>query len=327
MVEKAFTGPFAARFQALLDEKRAQGYIYKEQSRLLHMLDKMSLDYDCKDGLPKQLVLDFVRKQPHWSQGTQESRVFAARLAAVYLSVHGIHAYVCDSTAVTRKDAAFKAHIFTCAEISAIFSAADNIKPNRSNSHYLYPVLLRMLYGCGLRISEALKLRMKDVDIEEGVLKIKDAKNHRDRLVPMHDSLVEYCRRYCKQIHMTYQDDDYFFQSRRGQYHDGTVYHYFRELLFRCGISHGGRGSGGPRLHDLRHTFCVRSLRQMLENGLSSETALQLLSTYVGHSDMSATGRYLQMTADIYPEVVSRFESLFADVLPGMEVSLDEEAH
>lgn len=58
----------------------------------------------------------------------------------------------------------------------------------------------------------------------------------------MHDSLVKYCREYSQKLHPVYSDDDWFFASRKGQYHEGTIYHYFRELLFRAGISHGGRG-------------------------------------------------------------------------------------
>lgn len=90
MNEKRFVGPFAEYFTALVEEKRAQGYAYTERTRLLHTLDRMSLDYDCSGGLPKQLVLDYVTRQPHWSQATQESRVYTAHIAAVYLSRHGI---------------------------------------------------------------------------------------------------------------------------------------------------------------------------------------------------------------------------------------------
>lgn len=90
MNEKRFVGPFAEYFTALVEEKRAQGYAYTERTRLLHTLDRMSLDYDCSGGLPKQLVLNYVTRQPHWSQATQESRVYTAHIAAVYLSRHGI---------------------------------------------------------------------------------------------------------------------------------------------------------------------------------------------------------------------------------------------
>lgn len=321
MNEKRFVGPFAEYFTALVEEKRAQGYAYTERARELHILDKMSLEYNCTGGLPQQLVLDYVARQPHWSQATQENRVHTAHIAAVYLSRHGITAYDCDKGIVTKHGGEFAPYIFTDEEICRIFEQADHITPNRSNNHLLHPVLMRMLYGCDLRISEALKLKMCDVDLKNGVLKVNNSKNHKDRLVPMHDSLVKYCREYAQKLHPDHADDGWFFASRKGPYHEGTIYHYFRELLFRAGISHGGRGTG-PRLHDLRHTFCVKSLHKMLEQGIPAEKALQLLSFYVGHGDLSATGRYLRLTAEVFPEVSARFENWFQG--QGLEVACDE---
>lgn len=173
MNEKGFMDPFAEYFTALVEEKRSQGYVYTERARELRILDRMSLEYDCTGGLPEQLVLDYVARRSHWSQATQENRVHTAHIAAVYLSKHGVSAYDCDKGIVTKHGGKFAPYIFTNEEIFLIFEQADHIAPNRSNNHLLHPVLMRMLYGCGLRISEALKLKMCDVDLEDGVLKEK----------------------------------------------------------------------------------------------------------------------------------------------------------
>ena len=324
---KGFCGPFAAYLQSFLAEKRALGFKCIEQERCLHEFDNLSLGYDCSSGLPKDLVMAYVEKKPHWSRSTQRHKVSTARNIAVFLRNHGVSAFLCDEKCATQDQGNFKPYIFTRQQIESIFQRADNISPRGSvNSDLFYPVVLRMLYGCGLRISEALMLKMKDVDLSEGLLYIYDSKNHKDRIIPMDESLTPFCRKYAEQIHALYAEEDYFFKSPRsgGSYAKHTVYYYFRELMWKCGISHGGRKNGGPRLHDLRHTFCVHSLHQFLKNGTPHKAALPVLSAYMGHSSLDSTSRYLRLTAEAFPELVARIDEIYGHVIPDLEVRLVE---
>lgn len=321
-----FHGAFAVCLKNFLDERRALGYKYIEMERCLHEFDILSLKYDCSGGLPKELVMAYIEKKPHWSQSTQRQKVMVARSIALYLQKYGLSVYLCDEKSVTKDSGNFKPYIFTRQQMEQIFEMADNIPPRGStNSDIFYPVILRMLYGCGLRISEALSLRMKDVDLSEGLLYIFDSKNHKDRIVPMDESLSNYCRKYAERIHTIYKDDDFFFKSPKGgKYAKNTVYYYFRELLWKCGISHGGRRNGGPRLHDVRHTFCVHSMYQFCEKGVPHRTALPILSAYMGHSSFASTGRYLRLTAEAFPELAAQMETAFGDIIPDLEVRLHE---
>jgi integrase len=321
-----FRGPFASYLNGFLAEKRALGFKYIEQERCLHEFDLLSLEYDCSCGLPKELVLAYIEKKPHWSRSTQQHKVSTASNIASYLQKHGVTAYLCDKANVAKDSRNFKPYIFTRQQMEDIFYQADNIVPRGNvNSNIFYPVILRMLYGCGLRISEALSLRMKDVDLSQGLLYIYDTKNHKDRVIPMDESLTSYCRKYAEHIHAVYTDDDYFFESPRGgQYAKHTVYYYFRDLIWKCGISHGGRQGGGPRLHDIRHTFCVHSLYQFLKNGIPHRAALPVLSAYMGHSSLDSTGRYLKLTAEAYPELTEQLERELGHIIPDLEVRLVE---
>jgi len=323
---KDFHGPFAVYLRDYLAEKRALGFKYVEQERCLREFDNLSLEYDCGDGLPKDLVMAYIERKPHWSQSTQRHKVSIARNVAIYLHNHGLPAFLCDEKSIAKNPSGFKPYIFTRQQMENIFNQADSITPRGSmNSNLFYPVILRMLYGCGLRISEALSLKMKDVDLAEGLLYIYDTKNHKDRIIPMDESLTSYCREYAKQIHMVYMDDDYFFKSPKGgKYAKHTVYYYFRGLIWKCGISHGGRKNGGPRLHDVRHTFCVHSLHQFLKNGTPHMAALPVLSAYMGHSSLDATGRYLRLTAEAYPELAAQINDAYGHIVPDLEVRLFE---
>ena len=110
-----------------------------------------------------------------------------------------------------------------------------------------------------------------------------------------------------------------------GHYDKTSVNHYFRDILFECGIMHGNKSDGGPHLHNLRHTFCVHSLEAMLRNGISHQVALPLLMTYMGHSSLSATGRYLKLTAEAFPDLVDQISRIYADIIPDLEVKTEYE--
>jgi len=169
---------------------------------------------------------------------------------------HDAPAYLINNNIVTNQHEDFKPYIFTHKQIADIFAVADTVKPNSVNSHIFYPTILRVQYGCGLRISETLGLRMKDVDFDNQVLHVINAKNNKDRDIPVSDSVIKYMKWYNRRIHPVYAPEDYFFKSRfgNGHYEKTAVNHYFRDILFDCGIKHGGKNDSGPHLHNLRHT-------------------------------------------------------------------------
>ena len=105
---KIFTGPLAEHMADFLKEKRSLGYKYEEQERILHVLDEMSKQFDCSRGLPKDLCLAFVKRDPNWRQKTQEQRVTLIRTFAEYLIRHEIPAYLVDFSIVTNRNEDFR---------------------------------------------------------------------------------------------------------------------------------------------------------------------------------------------------------------------------
>jgi integrase len=95
------------------------------------------------------------------------------------------------------------------------------------------------------------------------------------------------------------------------------LYHWFRAVLFDAGIGHGGKGTG-PRVHDLRHTFCTQALRKLLREGYDINVALPILASYVGHSSIKELQYYLHFDKSLFPEELEKIESYCQDVLPAM---------
>ncbi len=322
-----FTGPLATYIQGLLQEKRSLGFKYNEEERMLSVLDELSKSFDCTNGLSKDLCMEFVKKDPNWHQATQENRIVLIRVLAEFMIRHNVSAYMLDTSIVTKQYEDFKPYIFTHDEIKKIFEVADNIDHHFSNTHIFYPTILRLLYGCGLRISEALNLKMKDIDFDNKILHIKNAKNNKDRDIPFSNTISEYLRWYQNKIHLTYLENDYFFKSScgSGHYSSTAVNHYFKDILFECGIKSGGRRYGGPHLHNLRHTFCVHSMINMINQDISHEVSLPLLMTYLGHSSLSETGKYLKLTSEAYPELVEKINKIYDEIIPDLEVKTEYE--
>jgi integrase/recombinase XerD len=315
-----FTGnsPLAALMAQFVQEKRACGYRYDECASSLRRFDA----YLCRQGLqhvelPRAVMSSWLAKQPHEAGTTQRARINMVRQFALFMHRLGLPADVPDPGAGAKQSKSFLARVLTHDEVRRLLDAADQIEPSASTHlrHLVLPELLRVLYGCGLRLEEALSLRMRDVDLIQGVLHINDTKFRKDRLVPPARPLVVRLQKYAVLLGSR-PDDDFFFPSPRGGRLGGSaVYRNYRALLQRCHIGHGGRGEG-PRIHDLRHTFAVHTLLRWYREGADLQARLPVLATYLGHASIDGTQDYLQMTAELYPEVVSRSDAAFGDVIP-----------
>jgi len=182
--------------------------------------------------------------------------------------------------------------------------------------HLVMPVLLRLLYSTGLRIMEALSIQLKNVDIIDGVICIEHAKFDKDRLIPLSTSMHSILKQYCSAMHPGLFPEDFLFIGiTRQPYSHHNIYLRFRELLAQAGIPHAGRGNG-PRIHDVRHTFCCHTLQQAVASGSDLNAVLPILSKYLGHESIIATSQYLRMTAEVYPDVTDAVEKVCAYVIP-----------
>lgn len=321
-----FHGVFKEHLKLFILEKRGLGLKYGNSIVFnLKHFDRFSMDYDCSSGLTKELAMAWTERLPYQARVTQEHKISLIRQFALYLRRNGVAACVlpiCNSTEFYRT----KPYVFTKDEINRIFSAADQIpRRNESPNRYLImPLVFRVLYCCGLRISEALKLQIKDVDLTRGTLDILDAKGNRDRIVPIDEQLRLRCAKYYEQVHKNPAPTDYFFPSSYGGYYDqSTVYRAFRQVLAKCGISHGGRRKG-PRIHDLRHTFSVHSFRKFMDGGRDPMEILPILAAYLGHKTYAGTTHYLHLVSEVFPEITGAVEKMYGSLIPALGGDADE---
>lgn len=313
-----YQSQFSKDMYNFVEEMRATGHKYETGARQLKRLDSFIIDNYCDEVcLNKAIVQSWTKKTSYESLSTQQSRISVIRGFARYLCRIGNSAYVYPPLHHKIERYNYVPYIFTAEQICDLLTACDNLQESTSSPymHLILPTVFRLLYGCGLRISEVMNLHVGDVDYQKGLLYIRTTKFNKERTIPMAGSLTKFMSDYADKALIINNKDAWMFPSPYNEHHysEGTVYKHFRNLLWTAGINHTGKG---PRLHDLRHTYAVHCLKKWVVNGYDLNERLPYLSLYLGHQDMRGTQHYLRLTADLYPEIVKRLNANCSYVIP-----------
>ncbi len=207
----------------------------------------------------------------------------------------------------------FRPYIYSHDELGRLLQAISQEKSRRS---LLEPETLRtiilLLYGAGLRAGEALRLRPCDVNFQDRVLSIWGTKFFKSRLLPIGKSPAVALTHYAQQRPPVRPSDEHppsFFTTRIGKpVRLGRLEAAFVRLRELAGIRRPSTDRWQPRLHDLRATFAVHRLVAWYREGADLQTRLPLLSTYLGHVNISGTQAYLPLTHELLAEASRRFE-------------------
>lgn len=318
-------GELADIIVAFIQFKRSLGYIYKNEEGVLHRFSVFSLDYEINGHeVPLQLIEGWLKLRKNEKSQTQKTRGQCVLQMLNFASKHG---YIVHFPVMMRRIHVPKyvPYIFTEKELEQFFYACDHIRfyPGTLR-HHTIPILFRLIYSCGLRASDAANLKCSDVDLTGGVITVKEGKNGKERLVPFSDSMTKSMEQFYQRYHVGDSKDKYFFKGKyRNKLTRYTIYKWFRICLEAAGIHHLGRDKG-PREHDLRHSFCVHSLKKMQKQGIDLYASLPILSTYVGHASINATQHYLRLTAEFFPDIMEQINRQCSGIIPSMEVIKNE---
>ena len=319
-------GAYTSLIRLYIDHKHSQGYKMKSEEITLEKFNLLTVGQkDVAKGISQELFERWSAPLPNESSKNRYYRISVLRKFSSWLQISGYDSYM---PRLPKAKSTFAPHIYTKEELAALFQASDKLFQKNNNMDgqlCILPSLLRILYGTGLRLGEALQLRNRDVCLDKEYLFIKasSSKNGRDRIVPLSGSAIEVCRdffAYKERQIIDCSGNNYFFTALNGtKCAATTIYAHFRTALYKAGISHKGRGLG-PRLHDLRHTFCVDALVKMSESGMDLYYSLPILSTYVGHQSVQATDQYVRLTAAMYPDLIQKVSNAYSHIFPAFEL-------
>jgi len=321
-----YSGPFKDHIRNHVELKQAVGYKYTSDANHLKRFDQFTLEkYPNSTLLTKEIVLDWCKKKTYETQANQSSRASFMRQFAKYLDSIGIKAYILPKGYYPAAKQ-YIPYIYTTLELKKFFAKTDQCQycyecPCR---HFIMPVIFRMIYMCGLRLSEARLLKVEDVDLEQGILTIHHSKKDNSRLVPMSECLTKRCREFSAKVHSHFVAEDYYFPALNNKPMTRVnLYHNFRRFLWQAGISHGGKGCG-PRIYDFRHTYAVNCLKKWVEQDKDLTVYLPVLKTYLGHYSFTETAYYLHLTADVFSDITLKIETKYPNIIPESEGDTDE---
>ena len=190
-----YNGPLKEPIIGLVSEKRRLGNLYNAPAQILREFDAFTIhEKRPVNNLTREVVQKWNIKRPTNSIKTHYARYHAVKQLGEYMIRLGYPAYIAPNLPDKNfKEAEFIPYIFSNDELKRFFAAVDNTKSDKHSVHQnlSYPLLFRLLYSCGLRLNEALCLKISDVRLNDGVLSIKGTKFDKDRLVPMPKSLAK----------------------------------------------------------------------------------------------------------------------------------------
>ncbi len=299
----------------LVAARHAGGYRFKVPERVLHQFADHCRREGWPDGSITKEAVDGFLYGAHLRSSTLRRNQLALRQLAEHAQGFGWDAYS-PAAATPVRVRHQPPYVLTDDEVRRLFAAIDSQAMScYSNKAMVDPVLFRVLYGAGVRVSEALHLTLSDLNTSAGTLRVRDSKNGEGRTIPVTARLAATLDAYTTAAHPRPERSDYVFYSRAvgRPINQATVYLRFRAYLADAGIPHF---TGGPHPHSLRHGFAVANLRRWAAAGADLATMLPYLACYMGHADLRGTQYYLRLTADAYPEVIAKAQIRFGYVIP-----------
>lgn len=301
-----------------INHKRSQGYSYEQD--VYHLL---SFKKVCKstnfNGIPgkKEFQLWMMRKPTELPQ-SQQRRVASARGLYQYLHSMGLDTgYVLPKNRQTVHPRC-RPHFFSTAEIHRFFRACDNINSRKENPgrEIILPAAFRLLYCCGLRPIEALRLRREHVNLQEGYVDIIESKKHKDRRLYLSQELIDHLIQYQQKIKRRWPGRAYFFPKDLDSGFGRGYLRYNFKVIWDS--SYGESTPPPTRLYDLRHHFALANLNRWIQEGKDVDVMILYLMKSMGHASPESTYYYLHLIPEFFPTYIQMTRSLSA-VLPEVD--------
>ena len=291
--------------------RKSLGEDFRSQARLLRAFGReMGSGIEVTEMAPDRVkaFLDGVKPlTSYWHR-----KHSALRGLFDYARKHGLITSSPLPTQIPKRPQAHTPYIYTRDELCRLLKATATFrKYTRQVEPDTLRTLVLLLYGAGLRVSEALALDLGDVDLAAAMLTIHDTKFHKTRLVPLgadlNRALTNYAESRAPAVQSKAGDSPFLAGKNGARLTYSTVSKAFRKLRVVACVARADGARYQPRLHDLRHSFAVHRLTAWYSIGADVQRLLPKLSTYLGHISLSATQIYLTMTPELLQAAAGRF--------------------
>ncbi|MFC1707516.1 tyrosine-type recombinase/integrase [Planctomycetota bacterium] len=299
------------RLEEYLAVRRSLGYKLREPACCLRKFVALA-DHEGSEHITVELALRWATQATKAQPATWAARLGMVRCFATWCNALDPRTEVPPKGLLPHRYRRKRPYIYRDAEIDQVVDAARQLPSAKGLRAPTYATIFGLLAVTGMRVSEATALDRRDVDLAEGILTVRRTKLDRSRFVPVHpttrDALADYaeCRDRAVMVCFT----EAFFISERGTRITGCSTRYnFAKVSRDVGLrepSGGHRHGRGPRLHDMRHRFAVRTLLDWYRAGLDVEREIPKLATYLGHVHVNDTYWYLEAVPELLELATAR---------------------
>ena len=307
---KLLISPIASQIERFLQFKRALGYRYRDEERQLEVLDRfLASRLPSEDPvITDSIIRSYVKRSSH--------RLTILRQLCRFIALEEPRTVIPSPHFLGISRRPFVPRILTRQEGRAFLRASIDLPSGRCSPlrGMVHGTALALLYLTGMRVGEALSLNLEDIDLPNGIIRIRLGKFGKSRFVPMAQDLTDrmkQCKLFVDQFFGVRPPTACFFPGPKGsRCTKGVLRYSFHMVLTEAKIPYLGAGKG-PRLHDLRHTYAIHRMMLWYEQGAVMDVKLPILATYLGHVSLSSSQYYLRMTEELVGAVLRRYETRY----------------
>ncbi|SFD42507.1 tyrosine-type recombinase/integrase [Ruminococcus albus] len=321
MMNIAFKSVLAPYIQGLLDQKRALGFKYDNEAYILARFDKYWLETNGdSDDVTMESLEGWTRLLPTEGKSSQAGRISVIRQLTLYMNGLGKISYVpIDVIRYSRP----VVHVLSPEEVADLFRVIDGYVPKKQSTEvtrmaYGYRVIFRLILATGLRRSEAVCLRLDDINWKNGSITIYNAKGHKDRVVFMSGDLTKVMRKYTSD-NLRLMDTEWVFPSFDPARHfsGGALSIRFRQ--FWKETVYAPSCAKPPTIHSLRHTYVVMRMNAWISEGIDLNVMLPYLSRALGHKSSNETFYYYHQVKETF-RIIREKDCLAYEIFPEVRV-------
>lgn len=311
-----FKSIFKDELNYFIKYKRSLGLKYEREILRLKYIDKIFIKLKLKSkAITKETFYELVKRNN--MQGENYARQYGVtKDFCKYLISNGYKNIYYESKKFKIINN-YKPVIFTNEEILLLFQKMDEYKEQYKGKkyyrlYYSYCVLFRLLYACGIRVSEVIKITINDINFDENTINIIDSKRHISRLVVFSKSMKKCLENYIKLFDIN--SSLLFKNSWNNKINDKKLRIYYKKILTLSSLD------DKAHIHDLRHCFCNNAFNQMLEKGYDENLIIVYLYKYMGHKFIVETEYYLHFTNYNKNKLIKHNDAFSKKLYEGVEL-------
>lgn len=289
--------------------RRSLGFKLREDEKMLHDFVEF-LECEGASHITTTLALRWATQPASALPAHRVRRLSIVRLFARHWSATDPRTEVPPAGILPGRYHRTEPYIYKSEEILRLVTAAGRLRTRTGLRPLTYSTLVGLIAVTGLRVSESIALDRNDVDFSHGILTIRWTKFGKTRLVPIHPSTQEVLRQYSRRrdaIFPRATSPSFFISEQERRLTGWGAWRAFDQMSRECGLRPSS-DRRWPRLHDLRHTFAVRTLLDWYRKGVDVERRIPHLSTYLGHGHVSDTFWYLSGVPELLQLAAERLD-------------------